>query len=1203
MWGQEPTISYSTGFESTEGFTDDNSYQSTYTGGPTSPTSKQWTVYYGCVSATDAISGSQSVQCRFYKNSSEYPYAQMNFNVENVSKISFKAQVSNTNLSLKLQYSTDDGASWTDAKNFTLKTSMDTYSYTPESTLASARFRFYVNHTNTHTSKTPQKFYLDDISIEEAASGPVDVTLSFANSSPSVSLSKGSNTYEATYQQVPSATPSGYNGAITYSIDEENSSIPGSWLVDVDNTTNKGEVSIVGDTNEGATIKVVASGAAVSGVYNAPADVTYTLTVNPYKPAAPIFSTEGGAIDYGTNLTLTSDFTIKYTTDGTEPTASVGTTYEAPIAIKDAMTIKAVAVDGGTVSDVASFDFTINTPADVTYSTPGGPSTNKVAVQYGTQITLSHAMAPSLGTIEYTLNGRIPKEKSESVTGQYTYSSPFTITDETRIKAIFLSDNDKYKSANYNDNYYVIATPAAPTPSETSGTEVAKNTVITLSHDLLANSLGKIYYTETTDGTEPADPTTASTEYTSGITIDVDKKIKARFITNGNHLGEIAALEYSYIREDAGLAYSETNFESPISTSFTKPTLTNPHSLTITYSSSDETIATVDSKTGDVTILDKEGEVTIYARSPKDATYYADEASYTITVYDPNKKGTQWNPFTVAEALAYIAAMTGEGDDLVSEDNYYTRAIVSQVGNLNNDGTLYYYISDDGTTTNHFQVWKGYYLNNADFTNSNILQVGDEVVVCGKLENYSGTPYYYDNSYLTYFKRRLSANLAFGGETNKSVTLTQGEELTGVDFTKADGIDLADITFTASYNDVASVNSSGVITLGGSTGTSVITATFAQNDDYNAGKATCTITVNPAGVTPEPSATGYYEKVTSTSGLVDGGKYLIVNETKKYAFNGNLASGSLDGAKNYITYTVTDSKINSTDATQNAMVTLNAMENSKWSIKTKNDIYVGFTGTSGNGMTKADTPQENTITFSSNNVVITGSGGVQLKFLNQNGSETFKYYSSSQTAVQLYKFVPGEAPSSVDIYVSEAGYATYVSNFTLDYSSNANLKAYIAKEVSGEIKFTEVEKVPANTGVLLRATDGGGSKYTVNTTTAETDDMTGNKLVRGTGAAVATGTNPYNYILNVVNNELGFYRANNQTVATNRAYLQTSVTPGALAKIAIIFDDATTSINALDNLTDSQLDNDAPIYNLAGQKVTKAYKGVVIQNGKKLVRK
>ena len=43
----------------------------------------------------------------------------------------------------------------------------------------------------------------------------------------------------------------------------------------------------------------------------------------------------------------------------------------------------------------------------------------------------------------------------------------------------------------------------------------------------------------------------------------------------------------------------------------------------------------------------------------------------------------------------------------------------------------------------------------------------------------------------------------------------------------------------------------------------------------------------------------------------------------------------------------------------------------------------------------------------------------------------------------------------------------------------------------------------------------------------------------------------------------------------------------------------TTGINSIEN---GQIDNDAPAYNLAGQKVGKGYKGIVIKNGKKVVK-
>lgn len=39
------------------------------------------------------------------------------------------------------------------------------------------------------------------------------------------------------------------------------------------------------------------------------------------------------------------------------------------------------------------------------------------------------------------------------------------------------------------------------------------------------------------------------------------------------------------------------------------------------------------------------------------------------------------------------------------------------------------------------------------------------------------------------------------------------------------------------------------------------------------------------------------------------------------------------------------------------------------------------------------------------------------------------------------------------------------------------------------------------------------------------------------------------------------------------------------------------------NITEDEAAKNAPVYNLAGQKVTKAYKGVVIKNGKKMIQK
>lgn len=713
---------------------------------------------------------------------------------------------------------------------------------------------------------------------------------------------------------------------------------------------------------------------------------------------------------------------------------------------------------------------------------------------------------------------------------------------------------------------------------------------------------------ETINGLALTNPNSLAVTYTSSdlsvATVDGTGKltllkggtttITATTTGDNFHNGGTASYTLTVNRLDANLAFDETAFETDINAAFTAPTLTKPAGLAVEYASSNSSVASVNAETGTVTIGSVAGTATITVSSAQTDIYNADEASYTITVYDPDVKGTKRYPYTVAEALAFIDGFNAESNlvtaisstDLVSKKEYYTRGFVSHVGNIDSgttitqDGSLYYYISDDGTTSNHFEVWLGKSLNSDNFTNSNILQEGDEVIVCGKLEKYGSTPYYYDYSCLTYFKRRLMPNLAFGGESEKTVTLTKGEELTGVAFTKAEGINLSDITFTSSYNDVASVSNTGVITLGGSTGTSIITATFALTDDYNAGKATCTITVNPAGgVVVEPSVGGYYEKVTSTSSLIDGGKYLIVNETASKALGGQSSTYRTSVSVSISSNTITDKG----DAT---IITL-VQSGDNWKLKFDNEKF--YTTSAYKSMSEGDTGTDVSISFNNDNVrIVCGSYG----YLCYNSSyPRFLNYEKIQSEVQLYKFVPAESPDNITIQVSEAGLATYASNFDLDYSSVVGLEAYKASVTDDAISFTQVNQVPAGAGILLRSTNNGTS-FSVPVATGEVAALENNAFIRGTGAAVASEDNGhYNYILNIVNNRLGFYAANGQTVATNRAYLQT--TTQSVRGFAIFFDENT----GIATLEDNRLNDNA--YDMQGRRVSEPKRGLYIINGKK----
>lgn len=190
----------------------------------------------------------------------------------------------------------------------------------------------------------------------------------------------------------------------------------------------------------------------------------------------------------------------------------------------------------------------------------------------------------------------------------------------------------------------------------------------------------------------------------------------------------------------------------------------------------------------------------------------------------------------------------------------------------------------------------------------------------------------------------------------------------------------------------------------------------------------------------------------------------------------------------------------------------------------------------------------------------------------------------------------GDAVENVE--VTAAGYATYTSDYNLDFSETT-IKAYTAKFESGKIVLTQIKKVAAGTPVVLYCE--GGKTESIPMLAGEADDATGNQLVRGTGAEVATeGEGVTNYILNNVDNKIGFYKANNQKVAKNRAYLPVSGGSDG-ARLTIVFADDATGIDA--SLVNSEEVSNEEIYNLNGQRVVNAKKGLYIIGGKKKVIK
>lgn len=105
---------------------------------------------------------------------------------------------------------------------------------------------------------------------------------------------------------------------------------------------------------------------------------------------------------------------------------------------------------------------------------------------------------------------------------------------------------------------------------------------------------------------------------------------------------------------------------------------------------------------------------------------------------DPKGSGTADDPFNVSATLQYTKAL---GADKNSTSDIYFKGIVSTVkeispvGNYNN---ATFYISDDGKTTNEFYVYRCLGFNKGDITSADMVKVGDEVVICGKVVYFKG---------------------------------------------------------------------------------------------------------------------------------------------------------------------------------------------------------------------------------------------------------------------------------------------------------------------------------------------------------------------------------------------------------------------------------------------------------------------------------
>ena len=765
-------------------------------------------------------------------------------------------------------------------------------------------------------------------------------------------------------------------------------------------------------------------------------------------------------------------------------------------------------------------------------------------------------------------------------------------------------------------------------------------------------------------------------------------------------------------------------------------TLTKPSDLSVTYSTSDASIATVD-ENGVVTGVSVGSAIITATWAAVEGIYNAGSKTYTVTVKEGGSEETIIEDFEKQESSTiYNSTKTYEASNSNCEIGWYMYyGTVSTNDKINGDKSAHmrYYSSQN----DYPYIYTTTPIENLSSVSFKV-RVSDTSIkfnVCAsedgttwqtiasnvQLET-AGAPGVKELSYDTpsgsqYFKIEVSSSTTKPSSGNikliiDDVTFTSEETSTEpVDPTvkfaaenvtvnvgktvknEISGPSALTYTYASADESIATVAEDGTVT-GVAVGTTTITASWAATTKYNAGRASYTVTVenraeadasistttilvgeNTATITTTPAnlvvtyrsskesvatvsesgvVTGVADGKATISVVWDeqtidgvvyvaGSKEFTVNVTTpiqcvfeesygtRFDFTQNgwgLPAGSGNMQKTEESFTNTGKTITLVGGNGNGYY----FNSSGYLLLGKNGAYltlpafdydvlaieVGGASGASEKITENFYVGETAVSEE-----ITGGKTDNIFFINEayqraGNVYTFKLTTNYNAQITWIKVYSRDA--FVELSVSDAGYRTYCDESGLDFGTTIGDApiAYIVEGVDAEgstnIVMKEVEKVPANTGLVIQAEQGTYYVSKVEeVATAETayDDVESNLLV---GVTEETAVAPSIIVLMNGTDGVGFYKtAKTFTVGANTAYLPlsvlTTVAENADAASGVktmgIFgvdeDDTPTGINGI--TADELTGKESVIYNLSGQRVSKAVKGLYIVNGKKVLVK
>ena len=564
------------------------------------------------------------------------------------------------------------------------------------------------------------------------------------------------------------------------------------------------------------------------------------------------------------------------------------------------------------------------------------------------------------------------------------------------------------------------------------------------------------------------------------------------------------------------------------------------------------------------TNLELSATTTVRAIAVDNNDNYSKEVSRTYT-FVPSIANTKETAYTTVEAIAIINK-TSEAQ--LTDEVVYVKGVVSKIDSYNDKYKSITYWLDDNT----FQVYSGKGLDNNVFNSKDDIEIGANVIICGKIKKFYNNTYEFDKeNYLVEYKapvEKVLKSIAISGEATKT-TYTEGEVF-----------DPTGLVVTATYEDESTevVTSRVEWTFNPETltlGTNEVKATATYGEMTASKTVTVTVTEAPKVVgidlTKDNTTTANENKLEWLGEIVS----VTANKAEASAPANNYYPGT--EGKNY---TSTRFYKNSTltfapapfvvlgkityEATSEGYAA--AMANSTWTNATAK----------ANGNSVTITPKDGTKPVSA--VIDATTGG---------NSFSIAYSFVEECSLTL------AAKSDDGSY-----YATFSSASACEF---AGADVFSVNVEGGNLALTEVvsKQVPANTGVLLKS-----AQNIVTATRLESAPaIEGTNLLKPASEKMTEGFKFYKLAYDNFTEKtgLGFYWGAAEggafTVKPGLAYLAVPQAQAANVK-GFSFDGTQTGINGVEATTAK-----GAIYNLNGQRVEKAQHGIYIQNGKKFIVK